>query len=82
MAFPYYCSKAQRELALDLMRQLELDERVVTLMTIRVFGLAKLPPPHEGASLDTAVGELSPNQCSALIDALKREIGDEEEVDA
>lgn len=82
MAYAYRCSDAQRATALRLMREMELDERVVTLMTIRQFDLAGLPPPFEGHSLDDAVRNLSPRMCSDLIASLTRELGDEEEADA
>ena len=74
MPFAYRCSDAQRAKALRLMRDMELDDRVVTLM----FDLAGLPPPFEGIRLDDALRNLSPRMCSELIASLQRELGDED----
>lgn len=73
MSFNYRATPAQRQYALGLMHKLELDPRVVTLATLRYFMLAHLPPPLEGTSLDAALQGLSPQQISALIDALKKD---------
>jgi len=74
MSFRYQASPAQRTFAIGLMRQLELDGRVITLQHARYFKLAHLPPPQEGASLDVALQELTGGQASALIQALKQDV--------
>jgi len=74
MSFQYRCSTAQRENVARLMRKLELDPLVVTLMTLRYFDAAKLPRPFDGTSVYDAVRELTVGQCSALIDAMKKEV--------
>jgi hypothetical protein len=73
MSFRYNASPAQRNYALGLMHQLELDSRCITLQHARYFKLAQLPPPQEGASLDVTLGELTGGQCSALIQVLKQD---------
>jgi hypothetical protein len=45
MSFNYRATPAQRQYALGLMHKLELDQRFVTLATLRYFKLAQLPPP-------------------------------------
>ena len=74
MSFSFFATPAQRQYALGLMRKLELDDKFVTLMTLRYFKLAGLPPPIEGASLDATLQGISPQMISALIDVLKKDV--------
>lgn len=75
-----YATTAQRDYIGRLLRQAEYDERTVSVphrTLARRAGI--LPAPEPGTSVDAWVSWLRQRDASRLIDALKRENGDQDD---
>jgi len=72
------CSPHQRLYLRVLMQQLELDTLRLTLMHRRFFEDAKVQFPGAGTDVEHVLSSLSMADASALIRAMKAEVGDED----
>lgn len=67
----------QRLYARTMMRQLELDTQRFSAAHERFFLRAKLIRPERGGDVDAHLCAMTRTQISALLQALKAEVGDE-----
>jgi hypothetical protein len=68
----------QRLYIRTLMQQLELDVLHMSGLHRRFFTAAKIEQPDPNSRIDAVLCALSKGQASALIDALKAEVSDED----